>query len=379
MLAVSATGATTYQWRFNDTIIAGATNATLQLASAQIDSVGYYVAIAQNAAGSVPSHMVWLSVMGATRGVVPLSNVANSHAYAGLGQAFGVATGQPITGSAQVLAGPALDQMAVVTGTFNKTPVTNGWFDAMAFGPDLNLTNKYISLPTAAPGQTCYYSVLITYTNSGTVYTQPSTVLSLVAGGDAYPIPSTTNLLFPAWLEWPEPLLNNFGATSSRIPIAVPTETIVMRNYYEAYTDLGAPHGQWRKNGKLIVGATNYVQGPYMSGTATLTLTNVQPSDAGVYDFVLYGNNWMIADKIYLSVLNTGQGIFQNPRMLNGQMVCDLVGAAGRTYRVLRSTNLVDWGVRYTLSNATGTVTFTNPLASSGAPYEFYRTVLLPQ
>jgi len=108
-----------------------------------------------------------------------------------------------------------------------------------------------------------------------------------------------------------------------------------------------------------------------------LALTNIQPSDAGVYDFVLYGNNWMIAPKISLSIQTTnGQGVFQKPRFAGTNFVCDLAGAAGRDYEVQWSTNLMNWNNLTTLTNITGTVTFTNSIPPSGQ--QFYRTVLLP-
>ena len=78
MLTVAATGTTSFQWRFNGADISGATNSTLQLANVQTTNVGYYMAVAQNATGWVPSQMAWLSVM-ASYGVVPLSNKNNNY------------------------------------------------------------------------------------------------------------------------------------------------------------------------------------------------------------------------------------------------------------------------------------------------------------
>ena len=178
---VTATSASSYQWRFNGADIFNATNATLQVANSQTTNIGYYNVIAKNSTGWVPSQMAWLEVI-QSNGVVPLSNIANSNNY--LGQAGS------LNGSAQVMAGPALDQMQIVGGFNNKVAVSNGWFDltqTVFDGINFYKTNKYVTVPNVAAGQTIYYAVYITYTNSGITYTQQSTVISLTAGGKWVP------------------------------------------------------------------------------------------------------------------------------------------------------------------------------------------------
>ena len=77
-LTVTATGATSYQWRFNGADIFDATNSTLQIPNAQTNNAGYYMAVAKNATGWVPSQMAWLSVVSGLGGEVPFSNVTNT-------------------------------------------------------------------------------------------------------------------------------------------------------------------------------------------------------------------------------------------------------------------------------------------------------------
>jgi hypothetical protein len=205
--------------------------------------------------------------------------------------------------------------------------------------------------------------------------------MKLVAGTNGLGSPSCYGLKFPGWFasEGVEP--GYFvGDCSPPNQLRVLGETFVLTNLYWFYTDYGVPYGQWRKDGKMIPQATNFV--PYVygyggSGVATLMLTNLQASDAGIYDFVLYGNEWIVGPKIAFSVQTTnGQGVFQKPKFLGTNLVCDLVGAIGRNYKIQQSTNLLHWDDVLTLSNATGTITFTNQPAS--APAQFYRTVLLP-
>ncbi len=76
-LTVAVTGATSYQWRFNGADISGATSFTLQILNAQTNNSGYYMAVAKNATGWMPSKMGYLSVV-ASSGIVPFSNATNT-------------------------------------------------------------------------------------------------------------------------------------------------------------------------------------------------------------------------------------------------------------------------------------------------------------
>lgn len=381
---VTAAGATSYQWRFNGADIANGTNSTVQISNAQSNNSGYYLVVAKNATGWVPSQMAWLAVVG-SNGIVPFSNVANTNSYNGLGQAVAAppsSSSFPINGSAQIMAGPALDQMTLLAGSANKARVTNGWFNPtqlVSDGPNFYTTNKMFLLPTVAAGQAAYYSVYIAYTSNSTVYTQQSTVISLIAGGNGAAIPSLAGLLFPYWIEWPQD-----PWTSGRSPtnqVRVLGETFSLTNYFGANTDLGLPKFQWRKDGVKLGSLQSFVRpypsAPFANATAVLAVTNAQPSDAGVYDLDVRGNLWFISDKIYVSIQTTnGRGVLQKPKLVGGNLTCDVVGAIGRNYMVQCSTNLSNWLDLMTLSNATGTVTFTNALGANSV--RFYRTVLLP-
>jgi hypothetical protein len=103
----------------------------------------------------------------------------------------------------------------------------------------------------------------------------------------------------------------------------------------------------------------------------------MQTSDAGVYDVAVLGNNWCIGPKMIVSIqLVNGQGVFQSPRSSGSNFVCDLEGAPSRNYAIEWSTNLFDWSNLLTLSNITGTVTFSNSLNTAST--KFFRARLLP-
>jgi hypothetical protein len=374
-LTVTATGATSFQWRFNGADISGATASTLQIPNAQANNSGYYNVVAENATGWVPSQMAWLSVVFTQGGVfpvysgkVPFSNRGNTYFQ---GQVCD-ASGNPLNnGSAQVVAGPALDQMQPAGQSFT---VANGYYGS----PSATQT-----VPTVAPGQNVYYSVVVTYTNSGYGYRQPSTVLNLVAGGGSFPTPSAYGLKFPAWPEWPEPvfLWTDYDSTTTSSPtnqVRIPSENVCLTNVFWGFGDFGVPTWQWRKDGNNI-GSPQYFTGNFMSqsGIAILTITNVQPADAGIYDVIVIGNDWIVGPKTVLSILITnGCGVFQSPQFRGTNFVCNLLGAAGRNYTIQWSSNLFNWNDLNTVSNVTGTIPFTNTPALGGA--RFYRAKLQP-
>lgn len=378
--AVTAIGATGYQWRFNGVDIPGATAATLLRNSVQRTNAGYYMVVVRNDTGSVPSQLGYLSVLGGD-GVVPFSNIDNTNFQ---GVARSQYTAALLTnGIAQVVAGPELDQMQ---------PIGDPWdFSEYASYPDwagyFDMLNQLV--PDVAPGQPVYYRVDLTYQNPyGTnMVTQPSTTLKLLAGGRAYPVPSVTNLKFPTWPEWPEPWwlppASAPDPSTATNQIRNVGETFSLTNNYLAYTDFGFPTCQWRKDGNPIPGAINFVSltgASYPNTCQTvLTITNVQPEDAGIYDVMVLGNNWMIRPVITLSVLATASGTtiqLQFPRLMEASLVCDLLGPSGKSYVLEESPDLATWSNISTQYNSGGTLTFTN-LAVGNGP-QFYRARQLP-
>jgi hypothetical protein len=369
--SVTATAATAFQWRFNGSDIANETNALLQISNVQTNNAGYYLVIVKNSTGWVPSKLVYLAtalpIFDDNEGVVPFSNTGIPSAQAKYQYGYGTPSGSPIAGGmATVAVGPQLDQMKTVP--FYTASISNGYFNGIA-----------ASAPSVMPGQTVYYRVDITYTNGGQIITQPSTILKLIA--TQWPdLPDASNLKFPGWLEWPyDPHPTSATPTNQ---IRIPGETFTLTNDFYASGDYGVSTGQWRKDGVLLSSGTNFFQPPPVSapgyGTfrAILTISNVQPSDAGVYDVQVLGNNWIIGPKTSLNVQTAnGWGVFATPRSDGSNFLADLQGIAGRIYQIQWSSNLSDWNALQTISNVTGTITISNAPAD---PARFYRALLLP-
>lgn len=373
-LTVSASNTTVYEWRLNGTTIPGATGSALIVTNVQTSNSGYYLALAGNTHGWVPSQMAYLAVVG-TAGRVPLSHrnipwpqpPATYHWAGGFG-------GLPITnGIAQVVAGPELDQMQPPSPPVSVL-VTNGYFHYPGG----------CFVPTVEPGQSVFYRVAISWPlpfTPGVTHTQVSTVLKLTAGGDSYPTPiSTFGLSFPIWLEWPDPWPNPGQTahliTTNRFLVCIAGETIAITNNFFGFTDYGVQTFQWRKDGKRIGSPTDFATNFYAYGNAVLTFTNFQASDAGVYDVEVLGHDCFIGGKNYLSLqLVSGHGLLQNPRLNGTDFICDLTGAETRKYQVQWSSNLASWTDLQIVTNLTGTVTFTNAIPS--ADPAFFRTRLL--
>jgi hypothetical protein len=388
-LTCGVNGADSLQWRHNGDDVPGATNSILTISNAQSTHTGYYLAIAKNAMGWVPSQMAYLNVT-TGGGVVPFQNIDPTNQplarFAWDNGGYPGQLGYPISyGEARLVVGPQLDQMSVYTNDYwylsptnsnpNSGPATAlpysdfSWYGPGYFGwGDVELTN-------IAPGQTFYYKIQVSWTN--TTYVQPSTTLKLVAGGSAVPTPSTISLSWPANIDWPYPnvsLGSNPNLRTNLICVSGETTTVTVPIW-----NYGYPVAQWRKDGREISGATNvwYDNPPIGSQISSLILTNIQASDAGVYDVEFLCNNWVVSPRIAIRVqTQNGAGIFQTPRQSGSKFQADFVGAAGRNYMVECSTNLLNWTNLITLTNTTGTLVFSNNIPPEGNL--FYRSRLLP-
>jgi hypothetical protein len=310
-------------------------------------------------------------------GTLTFSTVSNTY-FAGDVEGINAPAPWPTNGTVTLVAGPQLDEMQPLGLLihYRPTPIQPYFYSGYIKAPDQ-------SDPNILPGQTIYYSMVVTYTNYST-YVQPSTIIEITAGTNSVPAPSNYGLKFPGW--WPfegiEPFMNvEFDSPTNQL--RVPGESVSLTNAWAGDSDFGYPTVQWRKNGIPVLNATNVVY-PYPNypggsgGNQTvLTIANLQPSDAGIYDCIIYGNDWIVSPKTVLSVQTTnGQGVFHSSQFVGTNFICNLTGAAGRNYQVQWSTNLTSWNNLTTVSNATGTVTFTNPVTAG--PSQFYRTVLLP-
>jgi hypothetical protein len=355
LLSVTATNATGYQWRFNGTDIPGATHSSLQLTNFQSTNFGYYLAIATNDVGWVPSQMAYLHRSGTT--FVPFSNT-NAQQVMDI-----FLSGGANFATAHLVVGKQLDQMKRVPGA--SAGITNGYY--IGGTPSISI---------ASSGEEIYYRVEIEFAIYG--YTNRSTTLKI----PALPTQSlVSNLKFPAWPEWPEPTdLNvHFGNPNFRRSptneVRTLGETFSITNIFIGYADFGIPTWQWRKDGTNIGTAQSFVLGNPLTyeGIAVLTITNAQPKDAGIYDVVVLGNDRFIGRKTTVSIQQpTG---FTSTELNGNSFIAELPGLIGRNYAIDRSSDFSSWTNVVILSNSTGVISFTN---SPTEPHQFFRARLLP-
>src|SRR5262249_10141765 len=123
---------------------------------------------------------------------------------------------------------------------------------------------------------------------------------------------------------------------------------------------------QWRFYGTNLPGATR----------SSLTRSHVQAWYAGPY--YLLGTNPVGWTTSLVATLSLGARPHLGSCHLTPSRVdFARIGDAGSIYAVERSSNLVNWGVLSTVSNATGQVFVTDP-SNSNSLNRYYRARLLP-
>ena len=231
LFSVAATSALplTYQWQFNLTNLPGATNATLFIANAQSENAGIYDVVVSSPAGSVTSSNAILTV------AYPPPTIVTQPA------------------SLALSAGNYVAFSCVATGYFalqfqwqlNGTNLLNGGRISGATTPNLTIAN----VTTNDDGN---YQVLVS-DNYHSVTSLPATLTVWQAPAIVSP-PANT-------------VASVFGSSTLSV-----TVTAALPIYY-----------QWQENGTNLVDGGNITG----SGTASLTISNLQFSGAGQYGVVM--------------------------------------------------------------------------------------------
>ena len=168
-LAVSAGGTPplNYQWQFNGTNLAGATNATLVMANAQQNEAGYYAVVVTNTYGSILSSNATLTLYPAPPSVAVQP------------QAINVAEGNNVSFTA----------VASGASPFGYQWVKNGF----SFNLDTNVygqNTSAITISNVQPQDAGRYTVLVTdtwgHTTSHSVFLSVSAPTSVFVWGDDY-------------------------------------------------------------------------------------------------------------------------------------------------------------------------------------------------
>jgi hypothetical protein len=391
--SVTANGSAplSYQWNFNGSPLAGATDSALPLTNVQATQAGSYNVVVTNPGGSITSRVVSLTV------IVPPS----------------IAT-QPQSQTLVSHQNLSLSVAASGTGPF----AYRWYFNGSHLGPnnpaltiyDVNSGDSgsyWVTVANAAGTATSAVAVVVIDVPAG-IATQPQSQVILPGQETSFTVvPSGTPPFDYQWYLNGAPVgpdnatlsitaaqdvdigsyyvvvSNNWGSVTSALAtlsFAVPP-TIVAQPQDQAVvpgqaalfsvTASGtAPLSyQWNLNGAALLGAT----------TTTLTLTNPQLTDTGGYSVVVTN----IAGSVTSAVATL---TFTNPSPV---ITCVLDGAGmtpngftfqasvpvGHTYIVFASADLQTWTPIATNVAASASVTFTDPAASNN-PQQFYRVLV---
>ncbi len=304
--AASGNPTPTYQWRKDGNAISGATNATLNLANVQTSDAGTYTVVATNSAGSATSNGAVLTVSAATvapaittqpqsQTAAPGASVTFTAAASGSptptyqwqkdGNAIGGATNASLS-LTNVQAGDAGTYAVVATNSAGSATSNGAVLTVSAATVAPSFTTQPQS-QTAAPGGSVTFTAAAsgnpapTYQwrkdgNAISGATNASLALTNVQAGDAgtYTVVATNSA---GTATSDGAVLTVSAATTAPTfttqPQGQTAATGGSATFTVAASGNPAPTYQWYFGGSAISGATS----------ATLTLSNVQSSNAGSY------------------------------------------------------------------------------------------------
>jgi hypothetical protein len=345
--AASGTVPFRYQWRFNGTSLAGATNAALALSNVQSNQAGSYLVVVTNAAGSATSLVATLTVY-VPAGIVtqPSSQITTQ----GLNAAFSVLPSGTAPFSYQwrlngtVLSGATSSALALTSVQTNQAGsytvvVTNSWGSMTSTVATLTvyvppaITTQPQSL-AVIQGQAASFSVVAsgsspftyqwylngssvgsagqssTYTlsNVGTSKAGNYTVVVVNPGGSVTSVVATLIVYVP-------PSITTQPSSQTVVQGQTASFSVAVSG--------SAPFSyQWNFNGSNMSGATN----------ASLTLTNVQATQAGSYSTVITNLGGSIISRVVTLTVNVPAAITNQPQSqaaIQGQTASFSVGAIG--------------------------------------------------
>lgn len=132
-------------------------------------------------------------------------------------------------------------------------------------------------------------------------------------------------------------------------------------------TGIPAPVFQWRRNGTNLAGATN----------TSLTISNAQPADTGIFSVVVSNSTAALTNFATLVVSPLAKPQIATVNFRSGQIQSAVNCAAGLTYTVLASSNLVNWQPLLVTNPVTAAFNWTD-FQAGNFPARSYRVQAAP-
>jgi len=344
-----------FQWQFNGTNIIGATNAALTLTDVQSTNQGNYVVLVNNGYGTSVSSNAYLTVITfdlptalnttnlnwtTTGSALWFAETNNSHDGFMAAQSGLVANGQSST-LQTILTGPG-----TLTFWWMFSPLTSPFPNTLSFSSSDGNNSASVSSTSGWQQRTFYLgtgqqTLIWNYSRFSFISAQSTGWLdqvSFMPGGT----PPTVTFMSP----------NAYVRANSSVDFVV-----------SAYGTAPLAY-QWQLNGTNLLNKTNNL----------LSLTDVQPTSAGVYSVMVTNGFGSIATNATLWVgqfaLNTSR---TNLFMSSNGFRLELDGIlTTNSVVILGSTDLVNWLPLFTNSATTGSVQFLD-VAATNKPARFYR------
>ena len=381
-----------YQWNYDGAAVSGATNASLTLTNVQTNQAGSYKVVVTNMAGSVTSAVAALTV------IVPPGITTQPQGQA-VARGQNVSFSVVVNGSAPFSYQWNYDGASVSAATNASLTLTNVQTN-QAGSYKVVVTNMAGSVTSAVAALTVIVPPGITTQPQGQVVARGQNVsFSVVASGsapfsyqwnyDGASVSAATNASLTLTNvqtnqagSYKVVVTNMAGSVTSAVaaltvivPPGITTQPqgqVVARGQNVSFSVVASGSAplsyKWRFDGAPIAGATN----------ASLTLTNVQTTQAGKYKVVVTNTaGWVTSAVATLTVTNpvvTLSPFGGGGRISNG-FALQFSVPVGLTCVIQASTDLQTWTPVATNVVATGSVLFTDTVATNYHS-RFYRVVV---
>jgi polygalacturonase len=343
-VAASGVPPPTYQWYFNNTVLAGQTNTVLITSS-----VGNYFAVAANSAGSTTSAVATLTI------AVPpgiATQPTNSTATAGQNASFSVVA----TGTAPLGYQWYFNTNTVLTAATNASlTLTNvqsanaGTYSVIITNMAGSITSSVVTLIVLLPpgittqpanqtitiGQNASFTVTATGTGplSYQWYYNTNTLLAAATNATL----TITNAQTTNDGGYSVLVTNSVGSITSSVATLTVNSTVVAPSITTQPTNYSATVGQNAAFSVTAGGGTplSYqwyfnVNTPLAGDTnASLSLTNVQPDDAGVYSVIVTNASGAVTSSVVQLTLMAAAGTPTLPAITNRVYLVTSYGAVG--------------------------------------------------